>query len=168
MKYLIIFLILAQSSLALAQKLWERNNKQHCVQTQLDLDGIEKKLNLEFPEQKCSYQRDSVRVVLGSFFKCLDGKVYSYFRTQDACKLFFSDAKKELANFAPASIKNKKKWAAEFGSCMESSSDKRMSIIGIQSMNNICYCVAAKLDESPESDKSKLALECAKNIGARE
>ena len=168
MRSLIILLMLSQSSLALAQKLWERDNNQHCVQTQFDLGEIEKKLNLDFPSQKCSYQRDSVRVVLGSFFKCLDGKVYSYFRTQDACKMFFSDAKKELAKFAPATIKNKKKWASEFGNCMESASEKRMSVIGIQSMNNICYCVAAKSDESPGSDKNKIALECARNIGARE
>jgi len=168
MKISIVFFLLLISFSAHAQKLWERNDKQHCVQTQLDLDGIEKKLNLKFPDQKCIYLKDSVRVVLGSFFKCVDGKVYSYFRTQDSCEMFFKDTKKELTKFAPTSIKNKKRWVAEFGSCMESASERRMSIIGIQSMNNICYCMAAKIDESSESDKRKLALECAKNIGVRE
>lgn len=172
MKSLFSVLLLCLSFSSFSQRLWERNEKQHCVQTKLDIDEIEKNLNLKFPSQKCIYLRDSTRVVLGSFFKCLDGKVYSYFRTQDSCEMFFGPEKKVLAKFAPSTIKNKEQWANHFGHCMETASEKRVAIIGTQSMNNICYCMAGKLDELnkkqiTEKIKNQFSLECAKNIGVR-
>jgi hypothetical protein len=165
-------LLLCLSFASYAQRLWERNDKQHCVQTKLDIDEIEKNLNQKFPNQKCIYLRDSTRVVLGSFFKCLDGKVYSYFRTQASCKMFFAPEKKVLSKFAPSSIKNKELWTSHFGQCMETASEKRVAIVGIQSMNNICYCMAGKLDslkkkQVTEMLKKNVELECAKNIGIR-
>lgn len=172
MKPLIFFILLCLSFSSFAQRLWEINEKQHCVQTQSDIDEIEKNLNLKFPSQKCIYMRDSTRVVLGSFFKCLDGKVYSYFRTQDSCEMFFAPEKKVLSKFAPSNIKNKEMWTSHFGKCMESAPEKRVAIIGIQSMNNICYCMAGKLDglktkQITEKLKKNVELECAKNIGVR-
>jgi hypothetical protein len=138
----------------------------------MDIDEIEKNLNLKFPNQKCIYLRDSTRVVIGSFFKCLDGKVYSYFRTQASCEMFFGSEKKVLSKFAPSTIKNKEQWSNHFGHCMETASEKRVAILGIQSMNNICYCLAGKLDglkkeKVTEELKKSLSLECAKNIGLR-
>lgn len=172
MKIFFCLIILCVSFNSFAQRLWEMNEKQHCVQTQSDIDEIEKNLNQKYPTQKCIYLRDSTRVVLGSFFKCLDGKVYSYFRTQDSCEMFFAPEKKVLSKFAPSTIKNKEQWAEHFGHCMESAPEKRVAIIGIQSMNNICYCMAGKLDELKknkitEKIKKSAELECAKNIGVR-
>ena len=172
MKGLFIFLVLCISNKSFSQRLWEINEKQHCVQTKLDIDELEKNLNLKFPNQKCIYLRDSTRVVLGSFFKCIDGKVYSFFRTQDSCKMFFAPEKKVLSKFAPSSIKNKVLWVSHFGKCMESASEKRVAIIGIQSMNNICYCMAGKLDglkknQITEEMKKVVEVECAKNISVR-
>jgi hypothetical protein len=86
--------------------------------------------------------------------------------------MFFAPEKKVLSKFAPSTIKNKEQWTNHFGQCMESASEKRVAIVGIQSMNNICYCMAGKLDEFKnvqitEELKKKLSLECAKNIGIR-
>lgn len=172
MKGILSALLLCLSFSSFAQRLWERNDKQQCVQTKLGIGGIENNLSLKFPSQKCIYLRDSTRVVLGSFFKCLDGKVYSYFRTQASCEMFFGPEKKVLSKFAPATIKNKNQWANHFGNCMETASEKRVGIIGIQSMNNICYCMAGKLDELDkkfinQKIKDQSSRECAKNIGVR-
>jgi hypothetical protein len=75
-KGLFILFLFCLSFASYAQRLWEINDKQHCVQTKLDIDEIEKNLDQKFPNQKCIYLRDSIRVVLGSFFKLLYGKVY--------------------------------------------------------------------------------------------
>ena len=135
-----IVLLLVCGSL-FAQTLWERNDKLVCVDTKTDVDQIRNNLKKKF-KRECDYLRDSTRSVIGSIFKCPDEKLYPYFRTQEACKMFFTEGKKDLLKFAPSYAKDPKKWTQTFGTCMQTASQKQLNSMGLKTLNNFCYCVA--------------------------
>jgi|GEM_PF-4779953 len=140
----IFFLLLFLMPLpALAQKLWERNEKLVCAQIESGLDEIKTNLRQKYGKD-CDYLRDSTRIVIGNIFKCPEGKFHSYFRTQKACEMFFAEGKKDLVKFAPAEVKNPQRWVKHFGSCMETATQSQVNTMGLKSLNKFCECVAQK------------------------
>jgi hypothetical protein len=144
MKFFLVMLILMACSPAFAQNLWERGEKNICVQTKTTVDDIKKNLSTQHGKD-CDYLRDSTRIVIGSFFKCPDDKTYSYFRSKRTCELFFAEGKKDLLKFAPANAKNSKKWVESFGTCMETATQQQVNSMGLRILNIFCYCVAGKV-----------------------
>jgi hypothetical protein len=149
-----ILLMLFSTSL-LAQTLWERNDKQLCVETKTNVDQIKSNLKKKFGRD-CDYLRDATRSVIGSIFKCPDDKLYPYFRTQHACQMFFMEGKKDLLKFAPENTKNPKKWTQTFGTCMETATQKQINSMGLSTLNTFCYCVA-------ETTTNKITSEIVSN-----
>lgn len=158
MKFILAMILL--SSQVYAQVLWERNEKLVCVETKTDVDQIKENLKKKFGRD-CDYLRDATRSVIGSIFKCPDEKLYPYFRTKDACTMFFAEGKKDLLKFAPSSAKNPKKWTQTFGTCMETATQKQINSMGLKTLNTFCYCVAGK---TSEKITSAIVSECSKKL----
>jgi hypothetical protein len=154
-----ICLMLLSSSL-FAQTLWERNEKLLCVDTKTDVEQIKIKLKKKFGRD-CDYLRDATRSVIGSIFKCPDDKLYPYFRTQDSCKMFFTEGKKDLLKFAPSYAKDPKKWTQTFGTCMETATQKQINNMGLKTLNVFCYCVAG---QTTVSITSAIVEQCSKKL----
>ena len=154
-----LFFILSCFS-AEAQVLWERNEKLICVETKTNVDEIRNSLMKKYGKD-CDYLRDPTRIVIGSIFKCPDGKVYPYFRSQNACKMFFAEGKKDLLKFAPAGTKDPKKWTQTFGKCMETATQKQINSMGLKTLNVFCYCVAGK---TITEITSAVVQECSKRL----
>lgn len=156
----VLMILLFFTHSAFAQFLWERNDKHVCVQTKINVDDV--RLNLRNKTgRECDYHRDATRIVLGNFFKCVDGKTYAYFRTKVACELFFKEGKKELVKFAPTSSKDPKNWIKNFGECMEKATPGQYSKMGPQMLNSFCYCVAEK---SKDKITGFVVDECSKSL----
>ena len=156
----IFFLLVLISSPLMAQSLWERNEKLECIDTKLDVDQIKNNLKKKFGRD-CDYFRDPTRIVIGNIFKCPDNKTYPYFRSQNACKMFFVEGKKDLLKFAPSYAKDPKKWNKVFGTCMETASQKQLNSMGLKDLNTFCYCVAGK---TSETITSAIISECSKKL----
>ena len=160
MKFFLIFLCFISFGNVHAQKLWEKGVKNICVQTDTDVDEI--RTNLRKTHGKdCDYLRDATRIAIGSFFKCPDNKTYSYFRTKETCEMFFAEGKKQLVNFAPPGTENPKKWVKNFGSCMETATQKQVNSMGLRVLNIFCYCVAGK---ATDKITGHIVQECSKNL----
>lgn len=160
MKILLGILMLLPLHSAFAQNLWERNDQLVCVQTNKTVDQIKKELH-EKHGKDCDYLRDSTRIVIGNIFKCPDDKVHPYFRSQEHCEMFFTEGKKDLFKFAPASSKNPKKWIEIFGSCMEKATHKQINNMGLQTLNSFCHCVAGK---TTDQITGLIVQECSKSL----
>lgn len=160
MKTLLIVLAMVSMFPAYGQYLWERNEKLVCIQTKTNVEDVKNNLK-EKHGKDCDYLRDATRIVIGSIFKCPDDKVYPYFRTKEACEMFFKEGKKDLVKFAPASAKNPKKWVEAFGSCMEKATQSQVNTMGLQTLNAFCYCVAGKVTTKIDGH---IVQECSKSL----
>lgn len=141
MKFFLLFLFVSSS--VFAQNVWERDEKLNCVQRSFSVDEAQAQLKKKHGKD-CEYLRDATRSVIGNIFKCPDGKVIPYFRSQQACEAFFAEGKKGMLSFAPKDHKNPKKWVEIFGTCMETATQKQLNSMGIQTLNTFCGCVAEK------------------------
>ena len=160
MKFFIMLAMFLVATPSFSQNLWERNEKLICVETKTNVDDVNERLLREYGKD-CDYLRDATRIVIGSFFKCPDGKIYPYFRSKDACERFFMEGKKELIKFAPTQNLNPEKWVQNFGNCMQTASQKQVNSMGLKSLNAFCFCVAGKTTDkmTPEILKA-----CSENL----
>lgn len=159
MKFFFVMMLLMTT--AQAQQLWEHKDEK-CLQTKLTVDDAKNNLKQKYGND-CDYLKDATRIVIGNFFKCGKDKMHSYFRTKEACEMFFSDEKKELEKFAPQGEKDPKRWVKTFGNCMETATTGQINKLGPQWMNSFCYCVAEKTVSTPNS---KILNDCSKRLGA--
>lgn len=156
----ILFLSLVLSTgLARAQYLWEKNDKQVCVQTKTNVDDVRNNLKEKFGKE-CDYQRNSLTIIVGNFFKCGD-KMNAYFRTENACKYFHTKGKKDLLKFAPEKVKNPQRWNTVFGKCMETATQKQILQMGLQTLNSFCYCVA---ENTTSVITSQIVQDCSRKL----
>lgn len=160
MKIFFAAILMFSFSQARAQLLWERNEKLICVETKSNVDEIRQQLKKQYGRD-CDYLRDATRSVIGSIFKCPDDKMYPYFRTQEACTMFFKEGKKDLLKFAPVGTSDPKKWTQTFGKCMETATQKQINSMGLRTLNTFCYCVAGK---TTAGITSAVVQECSKNL----
>lgn len=158
----LIFIFLFSLNFAHAQYLWERSEQKTCVETKTNVDDVRNNLKEKF-KKHCDYLKDATRIVIGNFFKCPDDKMYSYFRTKEACELFFSDEKKELHKFAPNTARDVRVWAKAFGKCMETATPGQLNQMGPQWLNSFCYCVAGKTKSTVNAG---IIQQCSKELGA--
>ncbi len=158
-----VFLMLATffyAETSLAQNLWERNEKLICVETKTTVDDVNAHLRSQYGKD-CDYLRDATRIVIGSFFKCPDGKIFPYFRSKDACERFFTEGKKDLLKFAPFQNLNPAKWVQTFGTCMQTASQKQVNNMGLRSLNAFCFCVA---DKTMDKMTPAILKACSENL----
>ncbi|MBA2406283.1 MAG: hypothetical protein H0V66_16015 [Bdellovibrionales bacterium] len=158
-RFLFLFLVMSVGQVH-AQNLWERNEKLQCVQTDTTVDQVKENLTKKYGKD-CDYLRDSTRIVIGNIFRCPGDKIHSYFRTKEACEMFFKEGKKELVKFAPPGNKNPKKWVEIFGNCMEKASPSQVNTMGLKTLNVFCYCVAGK---TTEKITTHIVQECSKTL----
>lgn len=157
--FAILMLVIAQS--AFAQLVWERNDQLVCVETKTNVDEVRDALKKKFGKD-CDYLRDSTRIIIGHIFKCPpDDKLHPYFRSKEACQMFFKEGKKELEKFAPASAPDAKRWIKNFGNCMETATPGQYTKMGPRSLNIFCYCVAEK---TTDKVTGFIVQECSKRL----
>ena len=160
MKTLLMLGMLLYAVSSFAQNLWERNETLVCVETKTNVDDVNDRLRIQYGKD-CDYLRDATRIVIGSFFKCPDGKIYPYFRSKESCDRFFMEGKKDLLKFAPTQNLNPAKWVQTFGTCMQTASQKQVNRMGLKSLNAFCLCVASKTSDKMTPDILK---SCSENL----
>lgn len=142
-----------------AQVVWERNDKSECVELKYDVNEIRDQLKTQY-KKDCDYDRHATKVIIGHLFSC-PGKIHPYFRSKEACDMFFAEGKKDLVKFAPAGTAEPKKWIKNFGSCMETATPGQYTKMGPKDLNSFCQCVATKTKVKVDGF---IIQECSKQI----